>query len=243
MRRRTRCSRLQHRCHPAPTNRLVGWQDHTILVSRDHVNTDRDERTPVTDTTTIAPTGSRERILREATEKFVAAGYAAVSMQQIADAAGVTKATLYHHFRDKEDLFLEVMRLGMQRANKQLAEAATNGSTLREKLIAVAMHHFSSDRADLQRLFADLHQHAGEEGKRAFWATCERPWAFLEPVIAAAVARGEIAPVDPGFASRVILGAIGSQVQAARYSSELPAPDAALAEQVVDLFLTGLTPR
>ena len=30
----------------------------------------------------------------EATAKFVSAGYAAVSMQQIADAAGVTKATL-----------------------------------------------------------------------------------------------------------------------------------------------------
>jgi AcrR family transcriptional regulator len=211
-------------------------------VPRDRVNADREERTPVTETTIIAPTGGRERILREATAKFVAAGYAAVSMQQIADASGVTKATLYHHFRDKEDLFLEVMRLVMQRANGQLA-AAASGATLREQLITVAMHHFGSERTDLHRLFADLHQHAGEEGKRAFWATCERPWTFLEPVIAAAIERGEIVPVDPGFASRVILGTIGSQMQAARYSSELPAPDAALAEQIVDLFLTGLTPR
>lgn len=203
----------------------------------------RPERIPVPDTTTTAPAGGRERILREATEKFVAGGYAAVSMQQIADAAGVTKATLYHHFRDKEDLFLEVMRLGMRRAQDQFAVAAASGATLREQLIAVAMHHFGSERADLQRLFADLHQHAGEEGKRAFAATCEPPWTFLEPVIAAAVDRGEIAPVDPGFASRVILGAIASQMQAARYNRDLPAPDAALAEQIVDLLLTGLAPR
>jgi AcrR family transcriptional regulator len=196
----------------------------------------------VSQPTTIAPAGGRERILREATAKFVSAGYASVSMQQIADAAGVNKATLYHHFRDKEDLFLEVMRLGLRRAQDQLA-AAASGPVLRDQLVAVAMHHFGSDRADLQRLFADLHQHAGVEGKRAFWATCERPWAFLEPLIAAAIDRGEITPVDPGFASRVILGTIASQMQVARYHSGIPAPDAALAEQLVDLLLTGLAPR
>ena len=226
-----------------PTNRLVGWQNHTILMHGDHVNSSRAERTPVTETTTIAPTGGRERILREATKKFVAAGYAAVSMQQIADASGVTKATLYHHFRDKEDLFLEVMRLGMRRAHEQLAAAAASGSTLRDQLIAVAMHHFGSERADLQRLFADLHQHVGEDGRQTFWETCERPWTFLESSITAAIERGEIAPIDPGFASRIVMGTIGSQVQAARYSSELPAPDAALAEQIIDLLLTGLSPR
>ncbi len=226
-----------------PTNRLVGWQNHTILMYGDRVNTGRTERIPVTESTTIAPTGGRERILREATAKFVSSGYAAVSMQQIADAAGVTKATLYHHFRDKEDLFLEVMRLGMRRLQDQLAAAAADGTTLREQIIAVAMHHFSSDRGDLHRLFADLRQHAGEEAQRAFWDTCERPWAFLEPFIAAAIERGEIAPVDPGFASRVVLGAIGGQVQAARYNSNLPAPDEALAERLVDLLLAGLAPR
>jgi AcrR family transcriptional regulator len=197
----------------------------------------------VTDTTTIANPTGRERILREATAKFVSAGYAAVSMQQIADAAGVTKATLYHHFRDKEDLFLEVTRLALRRVQDQLAAAAASGATLREQLVTVARQHYGADPADLQRLFADLRQHAGEAGQRAFWDTCERPWAFLEPAIAAAIERGEIAPVDPGFAARVVLGAIASQAQAARYHSTLPAPDATLAEQVVDLLLTGLAPR
>ncbi len=56
-----------------------------------------------------ADVSGRGRILREARLLFTAQGYAAVSMQQIADAAAVNKATLYHHFRDKEDLFLSVM--------------------------------------------------------------------------------------------------------------------------------------
>ena len=58
----------------------------------------------------------RGRILREARELFTAQGFAAVSMQQIADAAAVNKATFYHHFRDKEDLFVSVVREELARA-------------------------------------------------------------------------------------------------------------------------------
>ena len=43
----------------------------------------------------------RARVVQQARELFLAQGYAAVSMQQIADAVGVNKATLYHYFRDK----------------------------------------------------------------------------------------------------------------------------------------------
>jgi AcrR family transcriptional regulator len=222
---------------------LVGEQKHTILAQGSHVNTASPERKPVSQTSTATPVGGRERILREATDKFVAAGYAAVSMQQIADAAGVTKATLYHHFRDKEDLFLEVMRLSMRRAQEQMDAVAAGSESVRDKLVAVATHVFGSERADLHRLYSDLHQHVDPDRKQVFLDACERPWSLLESTFREGIARGEIAPIDPGFASRLTLGAILSQMQAARYNSDLPAPDAALAEQIVDLLLTGLTPR
>jgi AcrR family transcriptional regulator len=90
----------------------------------------------VTETTAAAPTGGRERILHEAYRKFIEYGYAAVSMQQIAGSAGVTKATLYHHFRDKEDLFFEVMRAGFLGSQEKLAGTIEEGQTLREQMIA-----------------------------------------------------------------------------------------------------------
>jgi AcrR family transcriptional regulator len=52
---------------------------------------------------------SRERILATAWSLFASEGYAEVSMQNIADAARVNKATLYHHFGDKEQLFVAVL--------------------------------------------------------------------------------------------------------------------------------------
>lgn len=51
------------------------------------------------------PTPStRDRILEAAGKLFYAEGLRAVSMDGIAEAAGVTKRTLYYHFRSKDDL-------------------------------------------------------------------------------------------------------------------------------------------
>ncbi|SEB56246.1 TetR/AcrR family transcriptional regulator [Rhodobacter sp. 24-YEA-8] len=49
-----------------------------------------------------APT--RDRLLEAAGKLFYAEGLRAVSMDDIAEAAGVTKRTLYYHFRSKDDL-------------------------------------------------------------------------------------------------------------------------------------------
>jgi AcrR family transcriptional regulator len=47
----------------------------------------------------------REAILKGAMQEFLLQGYAAASMDRVAKAAGVSKATVYSHFRDKESLF------------------------------------------------------------------------------------------------------------------------------------------
>ena len=62
-----------------------------------------------------APLSSRQRIVATARALFVERGYASVSMQQIADATGLRKASLYHHFKSKEALFAEVMAAEMDR--------------------------------------------------------------------------------------------------------------------------------
>src|SRR3954468_2511889 len=93
----------------------------------------------------------RGRILREARLLFTAQGYAAVSMQQIADAAGVNKATLYHHFDDKEDLFVSVMAEEFTRLSADLGEVIAEGGSLRDQLVHVAVHIFSSHRSDFGR--------------------------------------------------------------------------------------------
>ncbi len=51
------------------------------------------------------PRSKPEQILHGAMQEFLARGYAAASMDRVASLAGVAKATVYSHFRDKESLF------------------------------------------------------------------------------------------------------------------------------------------
>ena len=52
---------------------------------------------------------TRRGLLAAARHLFGEQGYAATSVDEIVRAAGVTKGALYHHFRDKDDLFRAVV--------------------------------------------------------------------------------------------------------------------------------------
>ena len=53
---------------------------------------------------------TRARILAAAQKRFAAFGYRKTGVADIARAAGVVPGTLYRYFKDKEDIFREVVR-------------------------------------------------------------------------------------------------------------------------------------
>lgn len=54
---------------------------------------------------THSPTDKAEQILQGAMQEFLVRGYAGTSMDRVSAAAGVSKATVYSYFQDKEGLF------------------------------------------------------------------------------------------------------------------------------------------
>lgn len=62
-----------------------------------------------TEPATPGPAGTRGRALGKALELFSRDGYDGVSMRQIAEELGVTKAALYHHFTSKEEIARELV--------------------------------------------------------------------------------------------------------------------------------------
>ena len=62
-------------------------------------------KTKTTNTERSKSEAKAEAILKGAMKEFLARGYAATSMDKVAKAAGVSKATVYSHFGDKENLF------------------------------------------------------------------------------------------------------------------------------------------
>ena len=63
----------------------------------------------------------REAILRHAARLFARSGYVGTSMNQVAEAAGLSKASLYHYYRDKYAMLVEIAE-GHVRALESLVE-------------------------------------------------------------------------------------------------------------------------
>ncbi|KZL10605.1 TetR/AcrR family transcriptional regulator [Pseudovibrio sp. Ad26] len=55
------------------------------------------------------PQGTRDRILDAANKLFYGEGIRAVSVDAVAEKAGITKKTLYYHFKSKDDLVTEYL--------------------------------------------------------------------------------------------------------------------------------------
>ena len=85
----------------------------------------------------------REQILSAAAALFANRGYTAATMNDVAAACGVSKATLYHYVRDKHDLLAQitaghVARLEALVADVQARALATVSCSTRWSLIWVS---------------------------------------------------------------------------------------------------------
>ncbi|MEM9033343.1 MAG: TetR/AcrR family transcriptional regulator [Actinomycetota bacterium] len=72
----------------------------------------------------------RQRILDEAAHLFVDRGYAATTMRQIATAAGIKAGSVYYHYNSKDELFEDVLALGIDVMEAAFADAAEESAEL-----------------------------------------------------------------------------------------------------------------
>lgn len=96
-----------------------------------------------------APPAARDRILAACLPLFAAAGYSGVSMRDVAGAVGVTPAALYHHFPDKDQLYLALIaHVYHDRIPALIAGMATGGDPWQrlESLVAGVIHMNVHDR-------------------------------------------------------------------------------------------------
>jgi AcrR family transcriptional regulator len=68
----------------------------------------------------------RERLLRAAAREFAERGYAGTSSESISRRAGMSKATFYEHFANKEECMLALFDMGAELVQAAMAEAARN---------------------------------------------------------------------------------------------------------------------
>jgi AcrR family transcriptional regulator len=85
----------------------------------------------------------RRKLLAGASELFTRKGYAATTVREIVASAGVTKPVLYYYFRNKEGIYLELMRETFTKADGLLASALEERGTATQKLVRFFDQAFS----------------------------------------------------------------------------------------------------
>jgi AcrR family transcriptional regulator len=84
---------------------------------------------------------AREEIVRAAAEVFMEFGFAASTIDAVANRLGATKGRIYHYFGSKADLFFEVQIAAMERLRREVEPLACGPGSPAERLRAMAFRH------------------------------------------------------------------------------------------------------
>jgi AcrR family transcriptional regulator len=107
---------------------------------------------------------SRERLLGAATTLFCDRGYFAVSVDEVASAAGLSRMTFYRHFSSKADLAAHLFKLAAEAAMPRFLAIATMDLDDRDSVVNWITTLFGADRADRRLLRVFTQAMADEEG-------------------------------------------------------------------------------
>ena len=186
---------------------------------------------------------TRRLILQAALKRFARCGYAAASVQQIVDDAGVSKPALYYYFAGKAALYQALVDQAHDERFQLMQAAARRGRTVAGKLVEVvsAVFDFSVRNRELMRLaFATAFAAPGEmphQGKCR--EKGRRNFEFIRSLIEAGQANGEL---DRRFASEELAMGIHGPVTTYVMVGVILAGfelDRRTAERMVKLFFEG----
>lgn len=152
----------------------------------------------------------RQAILQAAKQSFLAHGYQGASMDAIAEAAPVSKPTLYNHFSGKQELFAAVIAQQCEALLGALAEARTEFDDPEAGLKAIAGAFvdlvFSDEALRLYRLIIAEQRQFPELGELVYRTGPEPVLRQVSSYLSELDARGKLRVADVETSSRLLLG-------------------------------------
>lgn len=149
-------------------------------------------------------------IVEAARAAFFARGLHAATIEEIAQAAGVSKVTVYSRFGDKETLFEEVIRVESARMASVFEDGLASGQGLEAQLnafgTALAGFKFSEEHVAVDRVLMNEIAQSPPLARRFFAAGPQLCMGRLTEVLAEADSRGEISVDDPAMAADDLCG-------------------------------------
>src|SRR5439155_1717356 len=161
--------------------------------------------------------GLREDILRAAEIIFTRHDYHEVQMDEVAEACGVGKGTLYRYFPGKHALYFAVMFEGIERLRAELAAAVGTSEPAARKIRGI-VHRTLAHFWDRRFFFSLIHQNEHKpEGESREWFRHRQVLSRLvQEALENAMAAGHIRRIAIGLAEQPTLKAASASVKAAR---------------------------
>lgn len=178
----------------------------------------------------------REQLLAVALEVFSQNGFHGASMNEVADAAGVTKPVLYQHFMSKRELYMALLDEAGERLNRLIVAAAGEATSPHDQVSRGVRAYFrwvAEDRASFLLLF-------GDGGRRDDEFT--EAVRLLEARMATAIAPLIRAEIDPDHQTILAHGIIGLAESTSRrlVAKGEPFDPDVVAQQIADMLWGGL---
>lgn len=140
-----------------------------------------------------------EQIVQVAGDLFMGFGYRAVTVEMVADRAGVTKAAVYYHFADKAALLREALVAMFGRVRRATARILAAPTPLYDRLASLAemVLALPEPLARFEILLREAQDDLSPEQLAGIRAAEDAVGEDLVAAMSAAVDRGEIGGIDP----------------------------------------------
>ena len=190
----------------------------------------------------INPKQKLREICRIAARVFYEKGYDGASMQDIAQAVGLTKAGLYHHVGSKDRLLFEIMNYGMDILDETVLEKIKEIQDPVERLRQTIIGHIDLVvRARDLEITVILHENRSLKGalRKKINLRKKAYISYLEDLIAQVQEQtGQESLVSPSLAAFNLLGIINWLYQWYRPDGAISQSE--LTQGCVDFFFRGL---
>lgn len=188
----------------------------------------------------LATAAMKEGIFQAALRVIKEWGFDGLTMDRVAEVAGVAKGSIYHYFATKQALmefiFERVVTPALERAREVAASALSPVDKLRGILLEW-FNHFSAYRGIFETMFADpTIRHFCSDARRGKYA---EGIAIFERVFSEGVEQGLFRQIDPQMAAEVVLGALILPVERDLESGRTRSAEA-WTEKLLDLLLWGV---
>jgi len=169
----------------------------------------------------------RAAIIEAALDEFIARGFTATRLDDVAKRAGVAKGTIYLHFKDKESMFEELIRIALVPLIGRLHAAPPVGGTIRDAVERFARTFIqevaSTRRGDIVRLIVAEGPRFPAIADFYYREVVSRGLAGMRALIELAVARGEIQqPKLAQFPQLLVAPAIVAVIWQSLFSKHAP---------------------